>query len=177
LRSSPRVSRAAILLSTLAACGCAGAPSAERPDPGLPTAPTASKGVAADAAAAGWGTARLPDGHSVVLELAVTAEAQARGYMFRERVGDDEGMLFVYDRDDLRGFWMKNCRVPLDIIWLDAAGRVVEVAADRPPCPEEGACPSVSSSSPARFVLELAAGQAAAHGVRPGARVALLFGE
>ena len=123
----------------------------------------------------GWAVALLPDGHEVALELAVTAEEQARGYMGRAEISDREGMLFLYAEDRRSSFWMKNCLVPLDIIWLDADGGVVEVAANRPPCPEEGPCPNVTPNGVARYVLELAAGQAAAHEVRPGRRVALLF--
>ena len=66
---------------------------------------------------------------------------------------------------------MKNCRVSLDLIWLDADFRVVEIAAEQPPCPEEGPCPSIVPMKPGRYVLEIAGGTAAREGLRPGDRV------
>jgi hypothetical protein len=110
------------------------------------------------------------DGKSVTAELAVTDEERARGLMFREKVLADQGMLFVFDREDVHVFWMKNTLVPLDMVWLDGDRRVIHIAADVPPC-QEDPCPSYGPGSPARYVLELRAGEAARHGLRPGDRL------
>jgi uncharacterized membrane protein (UPF0127 family) len=123
-----------------------------------------------------WAAAVLPDGTSFTLEIADTEAARARGYMERE-VGPREGMLFVFEQPGRHSFWMKNCRVPLDILWLDGAFRIVHVAADQPPCPADGPCPSIVPMRPARYTLEFAAGTARAHGLRPGARVDVLRGD
>jgi uncharacterized membrane protein (UPF0127 family) len=120
-----------------------------------------------------WATAVLADGTSFTLEVADTAAARERGYMERE-VGPREGMLFVFDEPGWHSFWMKNCRVPLDILWLDASFRVVHVAAAQPPCPAEGNCPSIVPMRPARYALEFASGTAQAHGLKPGTRVDVL---
>ncbi len=115
-----------------------------------------------------WAVAVLPSGHEFSLEVAADPESRARGYMGRDRVGPREGMLFVFDDADLHAFWMKNCKVRLDIVWLDDALRIVHAARDLPPCPADGDCPSVAPSRPARFVLEFAAGTAAREGLKPG---------
>ena len=91
---------------------------------------------------------------------AAVMESRRVGYMFREYVGPDEGMLFVFDSPDRHSFWMKNCKVSLDIIWLDDAHRVVEIAHDLSPCPAEGPCPNVRPMRPASYVLEVAGGTA-----------------
>jgi uncharacterized membrane protein (UPF0127 family) len=126
------------------------------------------------AAEADWSVAVFPSGASFALELAVDDEARARGYMFREKIGEQEGMLFVFDAPGHHPFWMKNCRAALDIIWLDDDFRVVEIAEDRPPCPAEGDCPSVHPQRAARFVLEVAAGTTRREGLQPGDRLVLL---
>jgi uncharacterized membrane protein (UPF0127 family) len=130
--------------------------------------------VSAVAAEADWSVAVFPSGASFALELAVDDEARARGYMFREKIGEQEGMLFVFDEPGHHPFWMKNCRTSLDIIWLDGEFRVVEIAQDRKPCPAEGDCPSVYPQRAAHFVLEVAAGTTRREGLRPGDRLVML---
>ena len=110
----------------------------------------------------------VPDGTVVHLELALTNREKALGLMYRDNLAADAGMLFVFDNDALLPFWMKNTFIPLDLVWLDASGRVVDVRADVQPCREDP-CPSYSPAAPARTVLEVNAGFAAAHGIRPGA--------
>lgn len=112
----------------------------------------------------------LPDNTVVSLELALTDEQKALGLMFRDVLPPSHGMLFVFDREGFLPFWMKNTLIPLDFIWLDSGGTVVDVKASVPPCNLDP-CPSYKPSRPARAMLELAAGQAAAHGVKPGVRL------
>jgi uncharacterized membrane protein (UPF0127 family) len=107
----------------------------------------------------------LPGGRAVTAELAVTDSERARGLMFREKLLADQGMLFVFGEDDFHSFWMKNTLIALDLIWLDAARRIVHIEADVPPCREEP-CPTYGPKIPARFVLELKSGSAAALGIK-----------
>lgn len=107
----------------------------------------------------------LTGGQAVTAELAVTDEARAKGLMFREKLLADQGMLFVFEADGYHSFWMKNTLIPLDLLWLDAARRVVHIEADVPPCCEDP-CPTYGPKIPARYVLELKAGSAAALGVK-----------
>lgn len=119
-----------------------------------------------------WPSAVLPDGTALKLDLALTPEEQERGLMFVEELPADRGMLFIYGTDDVRPFWMKNCKISLDFIWLAADGTVVDITRDAPPCPGDP-CPTFQASAPSRFNLEVRGGLAAAHGLKPGDRVKL----
>jgi len=110
----------------------------------------------------------LPDGSLVDLELAVTPEEISNGLMFRPSLPDNRGMLFLFDQPRLPAFWMKNTLIPLDLVFLDGAGGVVDVIAEVQPCAAEP-CPNYPPSSPAQAVLEINAGSAAAHGIDVGA--------
>jgi hypothetical protein len=116
----------------------------------------------------------LPSGAEFTLEIAADPETRARGYMGRKRVGAREGMLFIFEQPERHGFWMKNCKVSLDIVWLDAALRVVDVAANLPPCPEGGECPETIPLESASYVLEFAAGTAGREKLGRGDRVVIL---
>jgi uncharacterized protein len=145
---------------------------------------TIGAGVLALAAACGdavfsapaprWAVAVLPSGHSFSLEVAADDRSRQKGYMGRERVGAREGMIFVFDVDAAHSFWMKDCKIPLDMVWLDVDGRVVWIAADRKPCPPTGDCPSIVPPGPARYVVEFAAGTAAAESLKRGDAVVVL---
>jgi hypothetical protein len=121
-----------------------------------------------------WAVAILPSGEEFTLELATDDASRARGYMFRDSVGSGEGMLFVFDESGSHGFWMKNCKIALDIIWLDPDFRVVDIAHERQPCPARGDCPTVFPMRAARYVLELAGGTARRAGLERGHRISVL---
>ncbi len=108
-----------------------------------------------------WAVAVFPSGAEFALEIAATDRERQLGYMFREEVPAHEGMLFLFGATERHGIWMKNCRVALDIIWLDEDFRVVEIAAGAQPCPADGPCPSMKPMRESRFVLEIAGGRAA----------------
>jgi len=130
--------------------------------------------LAAALAAPPWAVAVLPSGHTFSLEVAADPASRARGYMGRARVGPRDGMLFIFEADDVHSFWMKDCKIALDIVWLDQSGRVVWVAADQKPCPAAGECPSIAPPAPARYVIEFAAGTSAAESLRRGDAVVVL---
>ncbi|HLN58996.1 MAG TPA: DUF192 domain-containing protein [Thermoanaerobaculia bacterium] len=102
----------------------------------------------------------LPSGAVYWLELARTPEEQAQGLMFRESLPEKTGMLFLFGDRSVHRFWMKNTMIPLDMVWMDADGRVLFVSADTPPCKADP-CPSYGPESPAAMVLEIAGGKAA----------------
>ena len=112
-------------------------------------------------------TCTLPDGTAVTVEVAVTDTERAMGLMYRDHLADDRGMIFVFDSDDRWPFWMKNTMIPLDFVWLDGAGHVVDVLADVPPCRRDP-CPSYAPNAPARAMLEVNGGFAAAHRLTRG---------
>ena len=109
----------------------------------------------------------LPDGFVVSLEIAADDEMRAQGLMYRDHIDPGKGMLFVFPRDDVFSFWMKNTRIPLDMIWIDANRRVVGLIPNVPPCRVPD-CPSYGPGVVARYVLELGAGEAAKHGLKVG---------
>lgn len=106
--------------------------------------------------------------------LALTREEQARGLMFVEEMPEDRGMLFVFSREGLRSFWMKNTRIPLDILYFDSDLKLVSVVENARPC-ASSRCPSYPSQGPAQYVLELNAGMARSLGVEPGDELTLMF--
>ena len=106
-------------------------------------------------------------GQRFTVELAETSEKQALGLMFRDNMADDHGMLFLFPSESMRRFWMKNTRIPLDILYFDADLKLVSAAVDTPPC-RTPRCPSYPSEGPSQYVLELNAGRAAELDVRPG---------
>jgi len=108
-----------------------------------------------------------PDGTRVRLELALSDRERALGLMFRDTLPPDQGMLFIFDKDGVYPFWMKNTIIPLDMIWLDSNGGVVFVRSGVPPCHSDP-CPSYSPTMAARAVLEVNAGVAAKHHIAAG---------
>ena len=110
---------------------------------------------------------RLPSGIQLAVAVADTPPTRARGLMFRESLGDVEGVLFVFDEADRHAFWMRNTLLPLDIAWLDDDGRVVTIAAEVQPC-RLPPCPRFRPSAPVRYVLETVAGRLRREGVDEG---------
>jgi hypothetical protein len=105
-------------------------------------------------------------GQHFTVELAETSEKQALGLMFRDSMADDHGMLFLFPSEARRSFWMKNTRIPLDILYFDANLELVSVVTAQP-C-RSARCPSYPSEGAAQYVLELNAGKADELGVLPG---------
>ena len=130
--------------------------------------------VAVAVSAPRWAVAVLPSGHEFALEVAADDTSRQRGYMGREKIGPREGMIFVFDDDSRHSFWMKNCKVALDLVWLDVNGRVVWMAVNREPCPAQGDCPSIVPPVSARFVVEFAAGTVTAESLNRGDAVVVL---
>ncbi|RMH65527.1 MAG: DUF192 domain-containing protein [Cyanobacteria bacterium J003] len=95
----------------------------------------------------------------IQLEVARTPAQQQLGLMFRPQLPGDRGMLFPMSPPQVASFWMKNCLIPLDLIFL-RHGKVVAIAPQAPPCPTLP-CPTYESGVPVDAVLELAGGRAA----------------
>lgn len=99
------------------------------------------------------------------VEIADTTAERSRGLMFRDHLPPDAGMVFVYDQPQTVAFWMKNTRIPLDMLFIAADGHVVRIAAMAQPLDET----PIPSGGPVRFVLEVGGGRVARLGIRPGA--------
>jgi len=112
----------------------------------------------------------LPSGKVLRAEVMVRDEDRAMGLMFRPSLDLDRGMIFVFEAADFHGIWMKNCRFPIDILWLDEDERIVHLAESVPPCKAEP-CPVYNPMRRAAYVIELNAGQARREKAVVGARV------
>ncbi len=115
---------------------------------------------------------KFDNGLLISAEVADTMPAIQRGLMYRETIGEDEGMFFVFDHVDTYAFWMKNVNFPLDIVWLDNSYRVVHIERNVPGCLSE-TCATYTPTVPARFVLEMRAGVVSANGIVVGDVVTL----
>ncbi|MGY1458272.1 MULTISPECIES: DUF192 domain-containing protein [unclassified Luteimonas] len=107
------------------------------------------------------------------VEVAVDDETRARGLMFRDVLAEGHGMLFIHEREERLAYWMKNTRIPLDILYFDASLRLVSQQRDVPPCSAGDRCPPYPSRGAALYVLELNAGEARRLGLEDGAELEL----
>jgi uncharacterized membrane protein (UPF0127 family) len=115
----------------------------------------------------------MPDGTRVSLELARTDAERQRGLMHRRSLPERAGMLFIFDAAGLHGFWMKNTLIALDIVWLDAGGRIVWIAERLPPCVADP-CPVYQPSAASVMALEVNAGFVDRHRLVLGQRLTLI---
>lgn len=113
-------------------------------------------------------------GQRITVEIADDDSSRAKGLMFRDSLGRNAGMLFIFRSEQPRAFWMKNTRIPLDIIYMDRDFRVVSISANTPPCrSRSGRCPPYPSAGPAQYVLEINGGRAAELGLEIGDQLAV----
>lgn len=108
-----------------------------------------------------WGTARF------TVEVVDNAASRAKGLMGRASMPYSSGMLFVYHRTDDVAFWMKNTLIPLDIIFLDESGTVVNIHHSARPLD----LTPLPSAAPARYVLEINGGLSKALGLVKGSEI------
>jgi len=122
----------------------------------------------------GWASAQeivfYAKGNSVMcrfmIERAATREEQERGLMFRRHLAEGTGMLFLFEGEAYRTFWMKNTVISLDIIFLNGSWKVVDVYPFAQPLSEK----NITSKFPAQYVLEVNAGEADRCGIQIGTK-------
>ena len=116
--------------------------------------------------------ARIAD-RPIELEVAKTVEQQAMGLMYRTSLPDDRGMLFEFKSARRVNFWMKNCKISLDMIFMrDGVVEAIELSA--PPCTADP-CPTYGPDTAVDRVIELRGGRAAELGVKVGDRIEIEF--
>jgi uncharacterized membrane protein (UPF0127 family) len=112
--------------------------------------------------------------HKFTVELATTPAQMEQGLMFRQSLAPDAGMLFDYRAPAMAMMWMKNTLIPLDMLFVDPEGRIVNIHERAVP----GSLATIAATAPARAVIELNGGTAARLGIRPGDRVLFpIFGQ
>lgn len=127
--------------------------------------------ISCSACAAGSPSVEI-GGKQFSVEIARTREEQALGLMYRDDLPADHGMLFIFPAESPRSFWMKNTRIPLDILYFDTQLTLVSAALNTPPC-RVNRCPSYPSIAPSMYVLELNAGTASELGIKLGDRLTI----
>lgn len=105
----------------------------------------------------------------VAVELATTPDSRQLGLMYRERLDPGSGMLFIFPRVAPQSFWMHNTKIPLDIVYIDDAGKIVRLYANTTPYSDT----SLPSEAPVRYVLEVPGGFCASNDIRQGDTVQL----
>jgi uncharacterized protein len=108
----------------------------------------------------------------IEIEVADTPDQQAMGLMFRTSLRNDRGMLFPFAPPRPVSFWMKNCLIPLDMVFIRSE-RVIAIVANVPPCRQDP-CPSYGPKASVDQVLELAAGRAKSLGLTVGSSITIL---
>ncbi len=114
-------------------------------------------------------TAATINGHRLMVELAATPQSRRCGLSNRAALGENQGMLFVYPRSELRTFWMKDTWIPLSIAFLDDAGIIINIEIMSPDQTEK----RYHSGKPALYALEVNQGWFKLHGINAGDRVQL----
>ncbi len=99
----------------------------------------------------------FPSGKEISAEKATTTEERVKGLMYREKLAENEGMLFIFENEDFHSIWMKNMLFSIDIIWLDKNKRIVYFTENAPPC-NENECPSYVPLRKAKYVIEVKSG-------------------
>ena len=111
--------------------------------------------------------------HAIECEIADTPEERATGLMDRETLEQDYGMLFVYKSKGAHPFWMKNTRVPLDIIWVDADMKIAHIE-QASPCETE-TCETYEADRPTLYTIETNAGFCEKNGIAEGDSVNIIL--
>lgn len=158
----------ATTLSVLLLAGCAGVDGSQSDDAATQDtagAPPASAAQVIDRALVVIGT------DTVDAELAVTAAQRAQGLMERESLPEGTGMLFIYESEATRSFWMKDTYIPLDIAYIDSGQRIIDIQQMEPMTTD-----SHPSAGPFLYALEVPQGWFEARGIEVGDRVEIVYG-
>ena len=158
MRGFPRTLFRALLLTSALAAAVLPACKSGGQKAGTTTAPTSVASVAIDTG-----------GRKVLfrVEVAVTPEEHARGLMYRSKLADDAGMVFVFEEPSIQRFWMKNTLIPLDMIFIGKDRKIVGVVEDAAPETET----ERMVGAPSQYVLEIGGGLSAKLGIRRGESV------
>jgi uncharacterized protein len=144
---------------------------------------TLSAGIVTGSYQTAWGEPRsrpgnelasiaTPEGSIIFAEIADSPDKRAKGLMDRPSIAQDGGMLFQFPELGYWTFWMKNTKIPLDILWLDKTGTIIHIESNVPICTRtDDHCPRYYSHKKSWQVLELNAGMAEKLELTPGSQL------
>ena len=114
-----------------------------------------------------------PSGITIQAEIADTPLKRATGLMYRDHLDKNRGMLFLFGQPQAWGFWMKNTKIPLDLLWLDGKKRVVHIERNVSICTKtDDSCPLYKpNSEDAMYVLEIAGGTVEDYKIKKGSKL------
>ncbi len=101
------------------------------------------------------------------VKLAITQAERSRGLMHIKSLPENSGMLFIYHEPQIISFWMKQTLIPLDLLFFDSDGRLIELYPNIRPCVSIN-CKMYTNKTPALFALELAGGTATKFNIQIG---------
>ncbi len=101
------------------------------------------------------------------VEIADDNSKRELGLMFRDKMEEDQGMLFLFDREDMQSFWMKNTILPLDIIYVNSKMEIVKIYRNAEPYSET----SLPSGKPSQYVVEVNGGYCDKFGIKEGDKI------
>ena len=114
----------------------------------------------------------IPGGTIIHAELADTPKKRAEGLMYREHLEPNRGMLFTFFQPQAWTFWMKNTKIPLDIIWMNEKKQVIHIESNAPICTRtDDSCPQYRPNEDALYVLELEGGRAESLKLQRGSKL------
>ncbi len=120
--------------------------------------------------------------HSAAIEIggrkfkAILADSLAKhiiGLMYRDRIGDNECMLFVFGGESSHLIWMHNMRFPIDAVWFDSDGKVVHIEEDMRPCRSIFKCRQYGAEAESKYVVEFSKGAVARNRISVKSRLDL----
>ena len=106
------------------------------------------------------------------VEIADTPQKREIGLMNRKNMLADDGMFFIFEKEGIHNFWMKNTLIPLDIIWIDMNDKIIFIQKNAQPCKVEQ-CESFGPNQKAKYVLEINSGLAEEMGIEAGNKIIL----
>ena len=100
----------------------------------------------------------------ITIQIADNNAQRAEGLMWRRYMPEDDGMLFIFDDQEILNFWMKNTYIPLDMVFADKSGKIVSIFPEATPLNES----TISSEKPAQYVVEVNGGFCSRFGINVG---------
>lgn len=102
--------------------------------------------------------------NTIDVEIAETDETRHRGLMFREKMEENQGMLFIFDTEEQQAFYMKNTLIPLDIIFINGKKEIIKIYKNTTPLSET----DLPSLKPSLYVVEVIGGYCDKYGIKEG---------